>query len=74
MRFSSSVSSDTSRPNRAATAESFWGNVKARVWPWVATGKIRPMVEKTFPLAQAGEAHRYMDESHVGKVVLTVGP
>jgi NADPH:quinone reductase-like Zn-dependent oxidoreductase len=31
------------------------------------------MVEKTFPLVQASEAHRYMDESHVGKVVLTVG-
>jgi NADPH:quinone reductase len=47
--------------------------VKATVWPWVAAGKIRPMVDRTFPLAQAGEAHRYMDESHVGKVVLTVG-
>jgi putative PIG3 family NAD(P)H quinone oxidoreductase len=48
-------------------------NVKLRVWPWVAAGAIRPMVEKTFPLAHAGAAHGYMDQSHVGKVVLTVG-
>ena len=33
VRFSCSVSSATSRPNRAATADSFCGNVNARVWP-----------------------------------------
>jgi putative PIG3 family NAD(P)H quinone oxidoreductase len=67
------ITGSTLRPRSPDEKARLTGNVKARVWPWVAAGKIRPMVEKTFPLAQASEAHRYMDESHVGKVVLTVG-
>ena len=44
------------------------------VWPWIAAGKVRPMVDKTFPLANAAQAHAYLEGgSHVGKVVLTVG-
>ena len=47
------------------------GFVEARVWPWVETGKIKPIVDKTFPLAEAGAAHAYMESgSHLGKVVL----
>jgi putative PIG3 family NAD(P)H quinone oxidoreductase len=67
------ITGSTLRPRSADEKARLAESVKARVWPWVAAGKIRPMVEKTFPLAHAGEAHRYMDESHVGKVVLTVG-
>jgi NADPH2:quinone reductase len=45
--------------------------VEARVWPWVEAGKIKPIVAKTFPLAEAGAAHAYLESgSHVGKVVL----
>ena len=67
------ITGSTLRPRSADEKARLAESVKARVWPWVAAGKIRPMVEKTFPLAHAAEAHRYMDESHVGKVVLTVG-
>lgn len=67
------ITGSTLRPRSADEKARLAESVKVRVWPWVAAGKIRPMVEKTFPLAQAGDAHRYMDESHVGKVVLTVG-
>ena len=36
-------------------------------------GKIRPVVGKTFPLAQAAEAHRYIhDRKNIGKVILTI--
>jgi NADPH:quinone reductase len=66
------ITGSTLRPRSADEKARLAASVKARVWPWIAAGKIRPMVEKTFPLARAGEAHRYMDESHVGKVVLTV--
>jgi putative PIG3 family NAD(P)H quinone oxidoreductase len=44
-----------------------------KVWPLIDAGKIRPVVHKTFPLAQAAEAHRLMESStHIGKIVLTV--
>lgn len=39
----------------------------------IEQGKMKPVVDRTFPLAQAAEAHRYVaDRSNTGKVVLTV--
>jgi NADPH:quinone reductase-like Zn-dependent oxidoreductase len=39
----------------------------------IATGKVRPAVNETFPLAEAAQAQRYLQESHVnGKVVLAI--
>ena len=47
--------------------------VEARVWPWVASGTVRPPVEATFPLEQASAAHLRLEAGgHVGKIVLTV--
>ncbi|MGQ9369664.1 NAD(P)H-quinone oxidoreductase [Azospirillum sp. ST 5-10] len=49
--------------------------VRAEVWPLIEAGRMKPMVHATFPLEQAGEAHRLMESSsHIGKIVLTVGP
>ena len=48
--------------------------VEATVWPWVASGKVRPPVEATFPLAETKLAHLRLEAGeHVGKIVLTVG-
>ena len=47
--------------------------VEATVWPWIASGAVRPPVEATFPLAEAALAHLRLEAGeHVGKVVLTV--
>ncbi len=47
-------------------------SVKERVWPLIAAGAIKPVIFAKLPLAQAGEAHRLMEDSrHVGKIVLT---
>ncbi len=47
--------------------------IEARAWPWVASGKLRPPVDKVFPLEDAAAAHAYLEAGeHVGKVVLTV--
>jgi putative PIG3 family NAD(P)H quinone oxidoreductase len=47
--------------------------LRRQVWPLLDQGKIRPSIYRTFPLDQAGEAHRLMESStHIGKIVLTV--
>jgi putative PIG3 family NAD(P)H quinone oxidoreductase len=47
--------------------------VHENVWPLLAAGRVRPVICKTFPLAEASAAHRLMESSqHVGKIVLTL--
>jgi NADPH:quinone reductase len=47
--------------------------VRRHVWPLIAAGKIKPVINATFPLAEASEAHRLMESSkHIGKIVLTL--
>ncbi|MFE7540037.1 NAD(P)H-quinone oxidoreductase [Streptomyces platensis] len=47
--------------------------VREHVWPLIANGQVRPIVDRSLPMADAAEAHRVVDASaHVGKVVLTV--
>jgi NADPH2:quinone reductase len=46
--------------------------VEKHVLPLVAEGKVRPVIDSTFPLAQAAAAHQRMETSaHIGKIVLT---
>jgi NADPH2:quinone reductase len=42
------------------------------VWPLIDAGKIKPVVDHIYPLADAGDAHRRMAGSgHIGKILLT---
>ncbi len=43
------------------------------VLPLLETGRVKPIVHATYPLADAADAHRAIDEAHVGKIVLTMG-
>lgn len=44
------------------------------VWPHVRAGRLKPVIDATFPLAQAADAHRRLEAGeHVGKIVLTMG-
>ncbi len=48
-------------------------NLKAKVWPLVEAGRVKPVVHATFPLAEAAGAHALMESSHhIGKIVLTL--
>jgi NADPH:quinone reductase-like Zn-dependent oxidoreductase len=58
-----------SREFKAALARS----LEARVWPLLAAGTVKVVMDQTFPLARAADAHRRMETSqHIGKIVLTV--
>jgi NADPH2:quinone reductase len=48
-------------------------SLRREIWPFIAAGKIKPVIDSTFPLADAAKAHARMETSaHVGKIVLTV--
>lgn len=47
-------------------------NLEQKIWPLLLSGKIRPIVYKTFDAGEAAEAHKLMESStHTGKIVLT---
>jgi len=45
--------------------------LKTKVWPLIEEGRIKPVVFRVFPAAQAAEAHALMESSeHIGKIML----
>jgi putative PIG3 family NAD(P)H quinone oxidoreductase len=47
-------------------------SVRENVWPLLAAGTVRPVVDRVLPMAEAAQAHRVLESSaHVGKVLLT---
>jgi NADPH2:quinone reductase len=63
----------TLRPRTVAEKAAIARGIEERVWPFVVSGKIKPVIDSTFPLAKASEAHARMETSlHIGKIVLTV--
>jgi NADPH2:quinone reductase len=67
------VTGSTLRPRPVEFKGAIAKRLKEVVWPLIEAGKIKPVVYETFPLAQAGEAHRLMESSkHIGKIVLAV--
>jgi len=46
--------------------------VEEKALPLVADGRIKIVIDRTYPLAEAAKAHARMEEAHIGKIVLTV--
>jgi len=68
------LSGSTLRARELAFKALVADELRREVWPHVADGKLRPVIDATFPLAEAAQAHARMDGGdHVGKIVLTVG-
>jgi NADPH2:quinone reductase len=67
------LTGSTLRPRDADEKARLAAAVEATAWPWIAAGKVRPVIDRTFPLAQAAAAHARVESgAHVGKVVLTL--
>jgi len=63
----------TLRPRSAAEKAVIAEALRAKVWPLLEVGRCRPLLDSTFPLGQADQAHARMETSaHCGKIVLTI--
>lgn len=67
------LTGSTLRPRTRAVKAGFAAAIEKTVWPLVASGKFKVVIDSTFPLKDAAEARRRMESSvHVGKIVLIV--
>ncbi len=66
------LTGSTLRPRTDRFKAAVADEIRREVWPFVASGQLRPAMDSTFPLDRAADAHRRMDEDHIGKIVLTV--
>ncbi len=63
----------TLRPRSNADKAAMVAAIEARVMPLLREGRIKPLMDSTFPLEKAADAHRRMETSeHIGKIVLAV--
>ncbi|XBQ17291.1 MAG: NAD(P)H-quinone oxidoreductase [Oceanicaulis sp.] len=66
------LTGSTLRSRPAAEKAAIADAVKGKVWPWVRSGAVRPVIDSVFSLEDAGEAHARMDQmAHAGKILLT---
>jgi NADPH2:quinone reductase len=71
MRKRAIITGTTLRPRSAVEKGAIAAELKAKVWPLLSSAKIKPVLYKTFPLAEASKAHALMESSeHIGKIVL----
>jgi NADPH2:quinone reductase len=66
------ITGTTLRPRTVDEKGQIAAALRREIWPLVERGVVKPIVFRTFPLADADAAHRLMESSeHVGKIVLT---
>ena len=63
----------TLRPRSVAFKAEIARELHEKVWPLLANGTVSPVMDSHFPLADAAQAHRRMEEGgHIGKIILRV--
>lgn len=61
------------KPQTADVKTQIAKDVEKNIWPMFHSKQIDPIIYKTFPLAEAAEAHKLMESSeHIGKILLTI--
>jgi NADPH:quinone reductase len=66
------ITGSTLRPRPVAFKGAVATALRERVWPLIASGRIRPVLHSVLPAAEAAQAHALMESNqHIGKIVLT---
>ncbi len=67
------ITGSTLRPQSDLAKARIAEDLRAHVWPLLVSGRIAPVMDGTFPLAEAAAAHARLESSaHIGKIVLSV--
>ena len=67
------ITGSTLRPRPVTFKRHIAQQLRTQVWPLLESGRIKPVIYKTFSLEQAADAHALMETStHVGKIMLQV--
>lgn len=67
------LTGSTLRPQSVEQKASIAAALAAEVWPLLDAGRLAPVLDTTFPLAEAAAAHARLESSaHIGKIILTV--
>ncbi|MEM7439224.1 MAG: NAD(P)H-quinone oxidoreductase [Pseudomonadota bacterium] len=67
------ITGSTLRPQSVAAKAAIAEELRTQVWPLLDAGRIAPVMDSTFPLSDAAQAHAKMESSqHIGKIILTV--
>ncbi len=65
------ITGSTLRPRPEAFKAAIASALRAKVWPLIEAGRIKPIVHRVFDAAQAADAHTLMESgAHIGKIVL----
>jgi NADPH:quinone reductase len=74
MRRRLTLTGSTLRPRSVEFKTMVADELARTVWPFVEGGRLKPVIDSTFPLVDVAAAHARMEEGrHIGKIVLTVG-
>ena len=66
------LTGSTLRPRTVAQKAMIAHSLREKIWPLLESGKVRPIIHATFPLAQASDAHRWMECSqHIGLIFVS---
>ncbi len=66
------ITGSTLRPRTVAYKTRIAQALLEKAWPWLESGRVKPVIHQVFPADQAAHAHVLMESStHVGKIVLT---
>jgi NADPH2:quinone reductase len=65
------ITGSTLRPRSVPFKSAIARSLREKVWPWLESGKVKPVIHQVFPAEQAAQAHALMESNqHIGKLVL----
>ncbi|WP_279480989.1 NAD(P)H-quinone oxidoreductase [Aureimonas sp. SK2] len=73
MRKRLTLTGSTLRARDTAFKAALCAELEEKVWPLLSEGRVKPLIDATYPLEKAANAHAHMDKDHIGKIVLVTG-